>query len=464
MSSILLQVRNKLDTLDRSTTLEMDPTQPFTTIKETLREEFSILKKTKFVFLFNKKIIDEKKTPIELNFPEKKVEVEIKLEVSLRHIKRIKKELYLPSETDFPYGVIIVENQSADLTRKRLIENAADFVIQTVQDPKNVAFKIPSRASENIGYDEKTKMVLLGRHQMMIRAYRSLGSVLSVAQMARLMKLIDEQLIKNLHTTKRDVFYRDVNLFRSQDVSDNLIEDLAVMLGVTRASLNVVASTKGIVVGRISFKESGDFIDCTKMGVGGKAITPMIDQITDLDSDAEFVLVVEKEAAFMRLAEDRFYDYVPCIVVTGKGQPDMATRMFIKLIRKELQLPVLGLMDADPYGLDILRVYTVGSKALSFETNEMAVSDIRWLGLLPSDLDEYEIPNNCRIPMSPRDKKRGEDMLKEEFIQARPRWVEEIELMLSTGMKAEIQALAHEDIQFMTNSYLPNKIHSGDWV
>ena len=81
--------------------------------------------------------------------------------------------------------------------------------------------------------------------------------------MARLMKLIDEQLNKNLHTTKRDVFYRDVNIFRDQSISDNLIEDLAVMLGVTRASLNVVASTKGIVVGRINFKESGDLIDCT---------------------------------------------------------------------------------------------------------------------------------------------------------------------------------------------------------
>ena len=339
-NTISLFIKNKLDTKDTTTTLKIDSESPLATIKEKLHEEFSIPKKNRFVFLFNKKVLDEKKTLKELKFP-KKAEIEIKLRVSLKNIKQIKKELYLPSENDFPYGVIIVENKPAELTRKRLIETAADFVVQTMQDPKNAAFKIPSRASENIGYDDKTKMVLLGNQQM-IRAYRSLGSVLSVAQMARLMKLIDEQLIKNLHTTKRDVFYRDVNLFRSQDVSDNLIEDLSVMLGVTRASLNVVASTKGIVVGRMSFKESGDFIDCTKMGVGGKAITPMIDQITDLDSDAEFVLVVEKEAAFMRLAEDRFYDYVPCIVVTGKGQPDMATRMFIKLIRKELQLPVLG--------------------------------------------------------------------------------------------------------------------------
>ncbi|MFX1518768.1 MAG: hypothetical protein ACFFCD_02440 [Promethearchaeota archaeon] len=462
-SSISLLVKNKLDTSDRSVTLEIDPAQPLNIIKEILHEEFDIPKSHEFVFLLNKKVVDDKKAPEELKFPKKQAEIEIKMKVSLQKIKQMKKELYLPSETDFPYGVIVVENKPAEVTRKHLVETAADFVIQAMQDPKNAAFKIPSRSSENIGYDENTQMVLLGNQQM-IRAYRSLGSVLSVAQMARLMKLIDEQLSKKLHTTKRDLFYRDVNLFRSQDVSDNLIEDLAVMLGVTRASLNVVASTKGIVVGRISFNESGDFIDCTKMGVGGKAITPMIDQITDLDSDAEFILVVEKEAAFMRLAEDRFYDYIPSIIITGKGQPDMATRMFIKLIRKELQLPVLGLMDADPYGLDILRVYTIGSKALSFETNEMAVSDIKWLGLLPSDLDEYQIPKNCRIPMSSRDKKRGEDMLKEEFVKARPRWVEEIKLMLSTGMKAEIQALAHEDIQFMTNSYLPTKIHTGDWV
>jgi DNA topoisomerase VI subunit A len=45
-----------------------------------------------------------------------------------------------------------------------------------------------------------------------------------------------------------------------------------------------------------------------------------------LQSDAEFILLVEKEAAFMRIAEDRFYNTYPCIVITAKGQPDVATR------------------------------------------------------------------------------------------------------------------------------------------
>ena len=74
------------------------------------------------------------------------------------------------------------------------------------------------------------------------------------------------------------------------------------MIGCTRSNLHVVASDKGLVVGRISFFEDGDYIDCTKMGVGGKAIPPYIDKIENIQSDAEFILLVEKEAAYMRMA------------------------------------------------------------------------------------------------------------------------------------------------------------------
>ena len=49
-------------------------------------------------------------------------------------------------------------------------------------------------------------------------------------------------------------------------------------------------------------------------------------QVADIRSDAQFILLVEKDAAFMRLAEDRFYNTYPCIILTAKGQPDVATR------------------------------------------------------------------------------------------------------------------------------------------
>ncbi len=124
----------------------------------------------------------------------------------------------------------------------------------------------------------------------------------------------------------------------------------------------LVASEKGVVVGCLKFKEDGDEIDCSKMGIGGKGIPPMIDRVSDIRSDADFVLLVEKDAAFIRLSEDRFYKRMKCIIITAKGQPDVATRMFLRKLKNELQLPVLALMDSDPYGVKIMSVYMSGSK------------------------------------------------------------------------------------------------------
>ena len=89
------------------------------------------------------------------------------------------------------------------------------------------------------------------------------------------------------------------------------------------------------------------------MGVGGKAIPPSIERVTEIKGSAKFVLIVEKDAAFMRLAEDRFYNTYPCVIITGKGQPDVATRLFVKRVREALNIPVLCLVDADPYGLKV---------------------------------------------------------------------------------------------------------------
>lgn len=55
--------------------------------------------------------------------------------------------------------------------------------------------------------------------------------------------------------------------------------------------------------------------------------------MSNIRSDAKFVLLVEKDAAFMRLAEDRFYNTYPCIIITAKGQPDVATRQVIVDVR-----------------------------------------------------------------------------------------------------------------------------------
>ena len=91
-------------------------------------------------------------------------------------------------------------------------------------------------------------------------------------------------------------------------------------------------------------------------------------------------------------------------------------------------------------------------------------ADIKWLGVRPSDLEKFNIPEQCRLEMSKKDIETGEQMLKEEFIQANPDWVTEVEIMLKTKTKAEIQALSSYGFQYLSEVYLPLKLQEGDWI
>ena len=343
------------------------------------------------------------------------------------------------------------------------IENELIRIACSILDGAGFSYSVPNRGSTNQLYIPELDRIVL-RAKSSDRPFANASSVRKATIMTRVLELIHEILRKDIHTTKRDLFYTDVKLFKTQDESNAVLDDVATMLGCTRTSLHVVASEKGVVVGALKFRENGDDIDCSRMGVGGKAIPPHVDLIDNIQSDAKFILVVEKDAAFMRLAEDRFYNKYPCVIITAKGQPDVATRLFLRKIRTALAIPVLGLVDSDPYGLKIISVYMNGSKNMSYDSSNLTTPDIKWLGVRPSDLDKYDIPDACRLPMTDRDIKAGQDMLKEDFIKNNPAWMAELELMLKRKEKAEIQALSAYGFQYLTEEYLPRKLKEGDWI
>jgi meiotic recombination protein SPO11 len=64
--------------------------------------------------------------------------------------------------------------------------------------------------------------------------------------------MIDKLCSKEIHTTKRDIFYHNVELFKKQEDSDSVLDDICCMMGCTRCSLFVVADERGVVVGRLS--------------------------------------------------------------------------------------------------------------------------------------------------------------------------------------------------------------------
>jgi len=386
------------------------------------------------------------------------------LDKLLRRVRELREQLARRRERlgKLPPNVMVVEELPAEEVHRRIHEVARQLYKQ-IEETGRPVFEIPARTSDNIIYDEDHDMLLLGQKRIR-RVFHSLASVADATRTIRILEIIHELIEEGIHATKREIFYNDVKLFKEQRFSDNIIEDIAAMLGTTRNSTHVVAAAKGAAIGRLVIRDSGDIIDLTKLGSGGWAITPFLDQVEILESDAELVLVVEKDAALIRLAEAKYWNKLPCIVITGKGSADIATRAFLRKLVKELKIPAFALVDSDPYGHYIFSVYLRGSKRLSYESPFLATPEIKLLGVLSKDLDEFKIPKEVRLKMTKADIERTKQLLKEEFVKRNEKWVEDLKLMLEREEKAEIQALASHGFKYLTEQYLPVKIETGDWI
>ena len=375
--------------------------------------------------------------------------------------------LYLQKEKeeksiDLPKGTVKIDDLNRNETLERLY-TIVDNTITKIYNTGRPSIQLPARTSSNIIWDEENDLLLLGE-QIVEKQFHSLASVADLTRLMRVLEIVNELLIKDIHATKREIFYTDVKLFTEQKNSDKSIEDVAAMLYTTRNSTHIVASAKGVCVGRLRIRDRNDIIDLEGLGSGGWMISPMLDNIEIIESDAEFILVVEKDAAMIRLAEDRFWKKYPCIILTAKGAADIATRMFLKRLSKELNLPVFSLVDSDPYGHYIHSVYLRGSKRLSYESPFLATPNIKLLGVLTRDLDKYKIPEEVRLPMKPMDVKRTKELLKEDFVKKNKQWEIDLSLALKLKKKAEIQALSQHGFEFLTNTYLPEKLTTGDWI
>ncbi|KAG6328332.1 hypothetical protein ID866_10758 [Astraeus odoratus] len=117
-------------------------------------------------------------------------------------------------------------------------------------------------------------------------------------------------LDQGVSLTKRDLYYNDVALFKSQKSVDRLVDDLAATLKQDRADLNIRATSKGLIVGSglvLHFVGGGSLqpSDCegTLIPVGED-----IDHL-EVDNRTAWILIVEKEAIFQTLCQLRFTEH-----------------------------------------------------------------------------------------------------------------------------------------------------------
>lgn len=201
-------------------------------------------------------------------------------------------------------------------------------------------------------------------------------------------------------------------------------------------------------------------VDCSECGSSGYAISGdlnMLEKLT-MRTDARYIVVVEKHAIFQRLVEDRIFNQIPCILITAKGYPDIATRFILhKLSSTFPHLPILALVDWNPAGLAILCTFKYGSIGMGLEAYRYACN-VKWLGLRGDDLQL--IPEESFVPLKLKDNQIAKSLISSEVIQGNYR--EELELMIQSDKRAEIEALYFHGYDFL-GKYIANKIVKAEY-
>ncbi|XP_042266125.1 meiotic recombination protein SPO11 isoform X1 [Thunnus maccoyii] len=354
-------------------------------------------------------------------------------------------------------------NNSEIFTR---IENIILGIVTSLSEDKAPVLVLPNRSSwVNISFDSAIGLQMSSESSVTTIRSDCPSSVTKFAQILKMLSVIYRLVQSNSYATKRDIYYNNTQLFGSQKTVDNIVDDISCMLKVPRRSLHVLATSKGLISGDLCYmEEDGTRIDCHSSSAA-VAVSSNIGGIRDIVSSAKFVMIVEKDATFQRLLDDDFCTKLsPCIIITGKGVPDVNSRLMVRKLWDTLHIPIFALVDADPHGIEIMCIYKYGSVAMSFEAHSLTVPSLMWLGLLPSDLQRLRVPEDALVPLTKRDESKLSSLLQRPYLTSQPEWQKEMELMKQSKVKAEIQSLAAIAPDFLTSIYLPNKLRYGGWV
>src|SRR5436189_6045896 len=332
---------------------------------------------------------------------------------------------------------------------------------------------VPSRSLSNVKFNKSQKIIEMGsgtnrRELFNLSQAKAYMQTLLVGGGVR--QLIDQ----GKTTSIRGLFYllkhtiegTSEETFSDQAECDPIIEDVEVMLDTLREELHLYAKNAGAMVGPITLVDSGDEIDCSRMGSGGYSIPSIVepDIVVFKKHTAKFVLHVEKDTVWRRFNEDKFWRKHDCILTHGGGQPPRGVRRILHRLNHELKLPVYCLLDNDPWGYYIYSVIKQGSINLAYESRRMAIPEARFLGLRSEDYTRCQLRPSVQIRLNEQDTKQARQIAQYPWFSQKKLWQKETELMLHNGFKLEVEALISKDISYVTEEYVPARLKEANFL
>ena len=326
---------------------------------------------------------------------------------------------------------------------------------------------VPKIGYDNTIWSDQKRMLIIGNKKVQIspdsiKKIPTFSQYLVMANAVR--KLLDEEM----ESTIRGMYYATLStvgddmfkqkFWNSQENSDDAIKAVELLTGVPREEFSVTSKPKGMISGPITLRVGGDVIDCS---LGSRATSQLIPtnirDVEIVDVRANFIMVVEKDTVLNNIRKSGFIQKYNAILLTGSGEPDRATRMMVKTLNEVWKKPVVIFADADPWGLGIALRYKIGSESLSYDSDRLVTPDAKVLGMMFSDIYEYNIPEVARLPATDEDLSRASDMKRKPWLSDK-QWQKELSLFLQRKEKCELDAFFKHGFKYLAETYIPRKL------
>jgi len=346
------------------------------------------------------------------------------------------------------------------------IDMIASKIYDDFQKTEIPYLNLPTRSKSNIKFDDKFNVWKYGKNTIE-RSAKSLDGAYMLLRTMYMTDFIKEMIRINKSSTLREMYYIsegwDMAKFHTQQESNMLAEDLEVITNCMREDFKLRPEEDGSrVIGNLTIEEmtrnkTKKKIHCQDdVGDSGYTIPYNVEpeKITFKSADADYIIAIETGGMFDRLVENGFDTSHRAILVHLKGQPARSTRRFIKRLNTEKNIPVLVFTDCDPWSYRIFASVAYGAIKTAHISEYLATPESQYLGVTPSDIENYDLPTDTLT-------KEDINALKSELTDPRFQdsfWKGEIKLQLKMGKKSEQQALAKYGLDYVTDTYLPEKL------
>ncbi|MBN1159925.1 MAG: DNA topoisomerase IV subunit A [Candidatus Diapherotrites archaeon] len=369
--------------------------------------------------------------------------------------------------------VRLMPKSKAELTEKevsqRLETLAKDITVQ-IQKKEKPTFRTRVRGKNNVVFDDESLLLDLG-DKWSTRNFLNIGHTRKFMQTLLVLEKVKEYLDQNERASIREIYYElkqpiegsKENKVANQDESNAVIVDLEHAIDSIRDQLNITADPKGGLYGDIDITDHLDKnskYNCTEIGRTGWGVPSDVEpkSISLGNTSAKYLLVIETAAMFDRLVSKKFYETNDCLLMFTKGQAARGARRLIHRLHHEKKLPVIVFTDGDPYGWTIYSVIKGGSMALASYSKFMATPEAHLVGMTMHDIETYGL-QNASEKLEAGAEKRAKELLDYPWFKSKE-WQNNIKLCLKMGKRIEQQGLANKNLNFVANTYLPEKIEN----